>query len=136
MTDLSDKKIVLFDGVCNFCNYWVRFALKRDKNKKLLFTSIQSENAKSILFKYNINPTAITSVIFIENNKAYTQSSAVFRICKNLSGIWKVFYVFIVIPKPIRDFVYNRIAENRYKWFGKRDECMVPEPWMLERFLP
>ena len=131
-----DHPLVLFDGVCNFCNYWVNFAIKRDKKAKLRFTPIQGEIAKKILQEFNIHPDSLSSVILIDNGKAYTQSSASIRICKYLDGGWKVFYVLIIFPKFLRDFVYNIIARNRYKWYGKKEECMVPHDDIRKRFLP
>jgi predicted DCC family thiol-disulfide oxidoreductase YuxK len=131
---MEEKKIVLFDGVCNFCNYWVNFAIKRDPKKKLKFTTLQGDTAKGLLPRYNISPTSLSSVIFIENGKIYTQSSAALQICRHLKGGWKLFYGLIIIPKFIRDFFYNIIARNRYKWFGKKDSCMVPTPELKERF--
>lgn len=135
MTSSDDKKIVLFDGVCNFCNYWVNFAIKRDKKKKLIFTPLQGETAKKLLPQYNINPTSRSSVILIDNGKAFTQSSAAIRICKYLNGGWKLFYSLLIIPKFIRNFFYNIIARNRYKWYGKKETCMIPNPELKERFL-
>ncbi|HWR34026.1 MAG TPA: thiol-disulfide oxidoreductase DCC family protein [Chitinophagaceae bacterium] len=132
---MFETPIVLFDGVCNFCNYWVNFAIKRDRKKKLKFTTLQGETAKQLLLQYHINPTSLSSVIFIDKGKAYTQSSAAIRICKYLNGGWKLFYGFIIIPKFIRDFFYNIIANNRYKWFGKNKECMVPTPELKDRFI-
>lgn len=127
--------IILFDGVCNFCNYWVNFAIKRDKKKKLMFAALQGEAAKELLQQYQINPTSLSSVILIDKGKAYTQSSAAIRICKYLDGGWKLFYGLMIIPKFIRDFFYNIIARNRYKWYGKKESCMVPTPELRERFL-
>ena len=132
---MAEPPVILFDGVCNFCNYWVNFAIKRDGKKKLKFTPLQGETAMQLLPRYNINPTSLSSVIFIDAGKAYTQSSAAIRICKHLNGGWKLFYALIVIPKFIRDFLYNIIARNRYKWFGKKDTCMVPTMELRERFL-
>jgi predicted DCC family thiol-disulfide oxidoreductase YuxK len=132
---VNEKQIVLFDGVCNFCNYWVNFAIKRDKKKKLKFTTLQGETAKQLLPQYNINPSSLSSVILIDTGKAYTQSSAAIRICKYLNGGWKLFYGLMIIPKFIRDFFYNIIARNRYRWFGKKESCIVPTPELRERFL-
>ena len=132
---MVENPVILFDGVCNFCNYWVNFAIKRDKNKQLRFTPLQGETAKQLQPKYQLNPTSLSSVIFIDNGKAYTQSSAALRICKYLDGGWKLFYGLIIIPKFIRDFFYNMIARNRYKWFGKKETCIVPTPELSERFL-
>ena len=131
----STYPIVLFDGVCNFCNYWVNFAIKRDKKKKLRFTPLQGETAKRLLPQYNISSTSLSSVIFIDGNKIYTQSSAAIRICKYLDGGWKLFYGLMIIPKFFRDWLYTVIARNRYKWFGKKDVCMIPTPEMRTRFL-
>lgn len=132
---MKSSPIILFDGVCNFCNYWVNFAIKRDRKKKLRFTPLQGETAKRLLPEYTINPTSLSSVILIDNGMAYTQSSAAIRICKHLNGGWKLFYGLIIIPKFVRDFFYNIIARNRYKWFGKKDQCMIPPADWKERFL-
>jgi predicted DCC family thiol-disulfide oxidoreductase YuxK len=131
----KNKPIVLFDGICNYCNYWVNFAVRRDSKQKLLFTPLQGETAKRLLPQYNISPTALSSVILIDKEKAYTQSTAALRMCRYLDGGWKLLYGLIIIPKPIRDFFYNIIARNRYKWYGKRDECMMPSPELRDRFL-
>lgn len=135
MHNATSNPIILFDGVCNFCNYWVNFAIKRDKKKKLKFTTLQGEAAKQLLPQFHINSTSLSSVIFLDKGKAYTQSSAAIRICKHLNGGWKLFYGLMIIPKFIRDFFYNIIARNRYKWWGKKDECMIPTPELKERFL-
>ena len=131
----TNQPIVFFDGVCNFCNYWVNFAIKRDKEKRLKFASLQGEYAKKILPRYGINQTLVNSVVLVDNGKVYTQSSAAFRICKYLDGGWKLGYGLMVIPKIIRDFFYDFIARNRYRWFGKKESCMVPGPGIKERFL-
>jgi predicted DCC family thiol-disulfide oxidoreductase YuxK len=127
--------VILFDGVCNFCNYWVNFSIKRDPGKKLRFTPLQGETAKTLLPEYNIQPNSLSSVVFIENGKAYTQSSAALRVARHLSGGWKLFYGLMIIPKFIRDALYNIIARNRYKWYGKKETCMIPTPELSERFL-
>lgn len=127
--------LILFDGVCNFCNYWVRFALKRDKKQKLSFGTLQGNTAKKVLPLYGINEKELASVVFIEKGKVWQNSSAVLRICKHLSGAWKMFYVLMIIPTPIRDFVYRIIAQNRYRWFGKRESCMLPDASVKERFV-
>jgi len=131
----TDNPIVLFDGVCNFCNYWVNFAIKRDKKRKLRFGPLQGEAAKLLLQQYKLHTTSLSSVIFIHAGKIYTQSSAALRIAKHLDGGWKLFYGFIIIPKFIRDFFYNIIARNRYKWYGKKDTCMIPTPELRGRFI-
>lgn len=132
---IMDNTVILFDGVCNLCNYWVNFAIRHDRKNKLKFTPLQGETAKQLLPQFHINPTSLSSVIFIDGGKAYTQSSAAIQICKHLNGGWKLFYGLIIIPKFIRDFLYNVIARNRYKWFGKKGSCMIPTPELKGRFL-
>ncbi len=132
---MVNQPVILFDGVCNFCSFWVNFAIKRDRKKKLKFAPLQGEAANKLLPQHNINPSSLSSVVFIDHGKAWTQSSAAIRICKHLDGGWKLFYGLIIIPKFIRDFIYNIVARNRYKWFGKKESCMVPTPELRERFL-
>ena len=127
--------LILFDGVCNFCNYWVRFALKRDQKQKLSFGTLQGNTAQSVLPLHGINEKEIASVVFIENGKLWQNSSAVLCICRHLSGAWKLFYALMIIPAPIRDFIYKMIAKNRYRWFGKRESCMVPDASIKDRFV-
>jgi predicted DCC family thiol-disulfide oxidoreductase YuxK len=129
------QPLVIFDGLCNFCNYWVRFIIKRDKKATLKFTSLQGETAKTILPVFSINPEILSSVILIEDGKAYTESSAAIRICRHLDGGWKLMYGLIIIPKFLRNVVYNLIARNRYSWFGKKDQCMIPSAKDKDRFL-
>jgi len=131
----SESPIILFDGVCNFCNFWVNFAIKRDRKKKLKFTPLQGQTALQLLPAYPFHLSSLRSVVLIDGDRAWTQSSAALRICKYLDGGWKLFYGLIIIPKFIRDFFYNIIARNRYKWFGKKESCMVPTPELRERFL-
>lgn len=126
--------IILFDGICNFCNSSVQFILKRDKTGYFHFASLQSESGASLLQKYRL-PNDLNSFVLLENEKYYTQSSAALQVCKRLNGAYKLFYVFIVIPKPIRDIFYNYLAKNRYKWFGKKESCMLPTPEYRKRFL-
>jgi predicted DCC family thiol-disulfide oxidoreductase YuxK len=112
----------------------VNFAIRKDKKKYLRFAPLQSEIAKKLL-KENMQPASLSSVILIDKGKIFTQSSAALRICKYLKGRWKLLYGLIVIPKFLRDAVYNFIAKNRYKWFGKKESCMVPTPDVIDRFL-
>jgi len=129
------NKLVLFDGVCNFCNFWIRFALKRDRKGKLTFGSLQGETAQRLLPQYGIDPAVITSVIFIENGIAYQESTAALKVCRHLSGGWKLLYAFIIIPTFMRDVIYKWIAKNRYKWFGKQESCMLPTAEQRARFV-
>lgn len=100
-----------------------------------MFSPLQGKTAKEKLTHFNFNQKTLSSVILVDKGKIFTQSSAAIRICRYLDGGWKLLYGLIVIPKFIRDFFYNIIARNRYKWFGKKEECMVPSPELKERFL-
>jgi predicted DCC family thiol-disulfide oxidoreductase YuxK len=127
--------LVLFDGVCNFCNYWVQFALKRNKKKSLKFGSLQGDTAKEILPGFNIDPNVLSSVYLIEKDKIHKESSAALHICKHLDGAWKLLYILIFIPAFLRDPFYKLIARFRYKWFGKKEACMIPTPEQRSRFV-
>lgn len=131
----SETKIILFDGVCNLCNSSVNFVIKRDKHDVFKFGTLQEEPGKSILAKHQIDPSETDSIVFIENNKAYTKSSAAIRISKYLGGAYPLFGVFIIVPKFIRNWVYDYVAKNRYKWYGKKDQCMIPTPELKKKFL-
>jgi predicted DCC family thiol-disulfide oxidoreductase YuxK len=130
-----DQPIVLFDGVCNLCNGAVQFIIRHDKKNIFMFASLQSEVGRKILEQYNFPLDELNSFILIENNKAYTRSTGALRVAKKLNGLWPLLYGFIIIPKFIRDSIYNWVAGNRYKWFGKKDDCMIPTPELKARFL-
>lgn len=129
------ERIVLFDGVCNFCDGSVQFIIKRDPSEHFYFTSLQSEKGQQLKQQFGISEHE-DSVVLIENGKFYTQSTAALRIAKKLDGLWHLLFLFILVPRPIRDKVYRYIAKNRYKWFGKKeDACTLPSPEMRKRFL-
>ena len=130
-----DYPIILFDGICNLCNNAVQFVLKHDKKKLFRFASLQSDFGKSILIKYALPTDNFNSFVLILNGKAYTKSTAALSVAKMLSGPIKLLYGFIVVPAFIRNGVYNVIANNRYKWFGKKESCMLPSPDVAARFL-
>lgn len=129
----ASYSIVLFDGGCNFCNFWVKFISRRDSSSVFYFASLQSEVAKKIISSYHLD--TIDSIVMVEGGKFYTKSTAVLHIFKKLDNMWKLFYLFIFIPKPLRDFAYSWIARHRYLLFGKRKSCMVPSEQIKERFL-
>ena len=135
MINLENKSIILFDGICNLCNSSVQFIIKRDKKQRFLYASLQSDAAQSILLQFQLKNNDFNSIILVENGNIYKKSTAILKITKNLNSIWKLSYAFIIIPKFIRDFVYTVIANNRYKWFGKKETCMVPTKEIAIRFL-
>ncbi|MCA9433751.1 MAG: DUF393 domain-containing protein, partial [Candidatus Omnitrophica bacterium] len=122
----TEKPIILFDGVCNFCNSSVDFVIARDPKGIFRLGALQSEEAKPYLEKYEIDPDDLSSMALIEDGKLYRRSTAALRIARRLKQPWPLLYVFIVIPPFVRDFVYNWIAKNRYKWFGKMESCRMP----------
>ena len=127
--------VILFDGVCNLCNGLVRFIIRRDPNAKFKFASLQSEVGRSLLKQFNINPDLLHSIVVIDNDVAFQRSDAALRIANNLSGGWKILKVFRILPKFFRDTCYNIVATNRYRIFGKKENCMVPTPELKERFV-
>ena len=131
----SEHPIVLFDGVCNFCNSTVNFIIKRDKNSTFHFAHLQSEITKSLLEKYQLDGKGIDSIIYIENDKVYIKSTAVLMILRYLKMPYPLLYALIIIPPFIRNAAYDFIAKNRYRWFGKHDNCIVPTDELKERFL-
>jgi len=131
-----EKKIVLFDGVCNLCNQSVLWIVKRDKKGVYLFAALQSDTGKTLVKERNIDTTAVDSIILIEPGIAYyTRSTAALKIGTSMGGGWKLLYVLTLIPRELRDIVYDYIAKNRYRWYGKKDACMVPTPELRSRFL-
>jgi predicted DCC family thiol-disulfide oxidoreductase YuxK len=133
--ETKEHSIILFDGVCNLCNSSINFVIKRDSANLYKFTALQEAPGIGLLKQYGINTLDTDSIILIENGKAYTKSSAALRVAKGLSGVWPVLYGFIIIPKWIRNAVYDYIAKNRYKWYGKKDSCMIPTPELKNKFL-
>jgi predicted DCC family thiol-disulfide oxidoreductase YuxK len=127
--------IILFDGVCNFCNSSVNFIINRDKKAIFKFAALQSDYGSIILAKHNLSKKSLDSLILVKNARILTESSAVLEICRQIKWPWKLFYVFIIVPRPIRNFFYRLFAKNRYRFFGKKEECMLPSPEIKERFL-
>jgi predicted DCC family thiol-disulfide oxidoreductase YuxK len=129
------KKIILFDGVCNLCNSSVQFIVRHDKKNQFLFSSLQSEAGQFYLKKCNLPQNTFNSFLLVDDDKIYTRSAGALRVLKYLESGWKLLYAFIIVPKFMRDGVYNFISKNRYKWFGKKDACWVPTPELKEKFL-
>lgn len=134
-SNLKNKTILLFDGYCNLCHSSVQFVLRHEKNNDLYFTSLQSPIGIEILKHYSINPNEIDSLVLIEKNKAYIKSSAALRVSKYLKGLYPICFGLLIIPSFIRNWVYDYVAKNRYKWFGKMDNCLVPDENLAKRFL-
>lgn len=131
---LTMTNIVLFDGECNFCNQSIQFIIKRDHNAYFQYASLQGRIGKQLLKKYHIDENT-DSIVLIENDTAYIKSDAIINICRKLNGFWKVTILFLIIPKSLRDFSYEKFAKNRYKLFGKQTSCSLPTPAIRKRFL-
>jgi predicted DCC family thiol-disulfide oxidoreductase YuxK len=132
---MTNQSIILFDGVCNFCNGAINFTLKRNKKADIFFAPLQSAAGQKLLAQYHLPVDSLESFVFIENDKTYNRSTAALKVCRHLRGLWPLCYGFIIVPKFIRDGIYNWVAKNRYKWFGKKDSCMIPTPEVKARFL-
>nr|WP_262482011.1 DUF393 domain-containing protein [Aquimarina agarivorans] len=128
--------MILFDGICNLCSSAIQFMIKHDKKRKFRYASLQSEIGQQLLNERNIDPKVIDSIILIEPNKAYYfKSTAALEIAKHLSGIYPLLSVFLFFPAKMRDPIYDFIAKNRYKWFGKKESCMIPDKEIKSLFL-
>jgi predicted DCC family thiol-disulfide oxidoreductase YuxK len=131
----NEKIILLFDGYCNFCNSTVNFILKHDHRDRFRFAALQSDTGKKLLLQHGIHPEKTDSVILIRDGKYYLRSAASLRIAMNLGPGWKLLGVFYIIPPFLRNAVYNLIARNRYKWFGKRESCRMPDEKEKHKFI-
>jgi len=131
----TEHPVVLFDGVCNLCESSVQTIIKKDTRGKFRFASLQSEVGQAYLRKFNRPTQDLDTVILVEGDQYYTKSSAALRIIRGFKGLWPLMYGFMIVPKFIRDKVYSYIAKNRYKWYGKKDHCMMPTPELKARFL-
>jgi len=129
------KKIILFDGVCNLCNGAITFIIQRDKKDIFRYAPLQSEIGKELAAKHHIDLDKVDSIILVSEDKAYAKSTAALRIAKQLSAGWPLLAVFLILPRFLRDAVYDFIARNRYKWFGKKEACMIPTPELKSKFL-
>lgn len=132
----KDKKIILFDGVCNLCNSSVQFVIRHDKKDTFRFISLQSDLGQKIINNFAIDTSIIDSTILYEpENGCYYKSEAAFRILNHLSGIYKCLLVFTILPNSLLNYIYDYVAKNRYKWFGKKESCMVPTSDLKIKFL-
>lgn len=132
----DEKQILLFDGVCNLCNASVQFVIRRDKNTKFVFAPLQSDIAKKLLSNSMKYITELQSIVLIKEGRVYDESTAALHVAKELPGGWPLlYYLFIWWPKAIRDGLYKFVAKRRYKWFGKRDSCSIPDASHQNRFL-
>lgn len=133
--DPLDSPVILFDGVCNLCNGSVLFIIKRDPRSQFYFAALQSDFGNKQLKNFGLPATELNSVLLIKGGTLYQKSNAALEIAKHLSGLWPALYIFKIIPPFLRDGIYTWVARNRYRWFGKKDACMIPTPELKSRFL-
>lgn len=132
----NNKEIILFDGVCNLCNGFVLWVIKRDRHDTFRFAPIQSKIGERLMRDHKIDPVQTDSIILIQPFSGYaTKSSAVLKIGRAFGGFYRVLFIFQIIPAFLRDKIYDWVARNRYKWYGKQDKCMVPTPELRAKFL-
>ena len=128
-------QVVLFDGVCNLCDGFVQFVIKRDPTARFKFGTLQSMAATELLKGSDLRPDDLKTVIYVKGDRRMYRSTAALTVLKDLGGAWTLLYAFMVVPRPIRDWVYGFIAKHRYQWFGQKDTCMIPTPELRGRFL-
>lgn len=127
--------LLFFDGVCNLCNGLVRFIIRHDRHKRFRFAALQSETGILFLRAHELSSSSLDSLAYWRKGKVLTRSTAALNVARDLGGPWSLAYGFILVPRPIRDAVYDLVARRRYRWCGMRDACMVPTPEIRERFV-
>jgi predicted DCC family thiol-disulfide oxidoreductase YuxK len=132
---MAETSVLLFDGVCNFCNGAVNFIIDRDPEGRFQFASLQSPEGRALAAPHGIDGSAPSTMVLIEGGKAYTKSAAALRIARQLRAPWPLAFVAVIVPKPLRDAAYRYFAANRYRWFGRSESCRVPTPELRSRFL-
>ena len=127
--------MLLFDGVCNLCNASVQWVLKHDKKNRFRFAALQSDTGRMLLERVGLSNEKLETVVLVDGDRFFTHSDAVLEIARRLGGIWSLARVGRIVPRPIRDALYMWIARNRYRWFGKKEQCMLPSPEWKGRFI-
>jgi predicted DCC family thiol-disulfide oxidoreductase YuxK len=131
----SYERVIVFDGVCNFCNAFVDFLIERDPRERFKFGTLQSQPGQQLLMQLHLATTDYETFLLLENGKAFTKSTAALKILRCLPGFWPWLYAFIIIPRSLRDMFYSFIAQHRYQWMGRSDTCRVPSPKERTRFI-
>jgi len=131
----TDQPLIIIDGVCNLCEYSVQFIVKHDRQARFKFVAAQSEKGKVLQRIYGVDTLQDGTVILLKNDQMFVKSDAAVEIAKDLDGLYRFLHVFKYIPKPVRDFIYSVISQNRYRWFGKKNDCLLPDNTIKDRFL-
>ena len=130
----ANGPVLLFDGVCNLCSGTVQFVIERDSIAKVSFASLQSDFATAVMHTHSIPTGYLDSIILLEGDRISYKSTAALRLTKYLDGLWPLLRILLIIPNPVRNLIYDVVARNRYKWFGKKESCWVPTPELRARF--
>ena len=133
--ETTESRIVIYDGVCNFCNRSVNFIIQRDKAAKFSFTPMQSEIAQQLIAAYQINNVGMDTFLLVKDGRCYTSTDAALEIASELDGLWYLCRIFKLVPRLIRDYLYRVLARNRYKLFGRAEHCIVPSKEIMSRFI-
>ncbi|MCW5924659.1 MAG: thiol-disulfide oxidoreductase DCC family protein [Saprospiraceae bacterium] len=131
----TSTPILLFDGVCNLCNASVQWVLLRDHKAVFKFAALQSETGQALLRRFGLSDKNFDTVVLVDGERIFTRSDAPLEIVRRLGGVWALLFAFKIVPRPIRNAVYDWVARNRYRWFGRREECMLPRPEWKDRFV-
>ena len=129
------EDVILFDGECNLCDWSVRFVVRHDPRARFRLAALQSPVGRRLLAERGGDPRGIDSVVLIEGERWYARSEAALRIARGLAGPWRLLSALRIVPRPLRDWAYDAVARNRFRWFGRRDACLLPTPALRERFL-
>ncbi len=132
---MQHERVIVFDGVCNWCNFWVNFTITRDPSGTFKFGMLQSEPGQELLKRLGLSTDDFETFLLLDHGRAFTKSTAILHIARHLSGCWPLFYLCKMIPRPLRDFIYDRVARNRYRLMGKSTVCRVPTPSERARFV-
>lgn len=133
--DTSAGPIVVFDGVCRLCSAWVQFLLKHDRTGRIRFAPMQSASGRSLLQQHGLDADDPLSFLWVESGQGYRDSDAILRIVEGFGGAWRLLRAMRLVPRPLRDAGYRLVARNRYRWFGRRDACLLPDAATARRFL-
>jgi predicted DCC family thiol-disulfide oxidoreductase YuxK len=135
MASQTGTTLVLFDGVCNLCNGSVRFLLRRDRRRRFRFAALQSAAGQAALRRHALSSARLDTIVVIENGRTWTKSAAALLLARRLPWPWPLLAVFAIVPRALRDALYAWVSRNRYRWFGRRESCMLPRPEDAGRFL-
>jgi predicted DCC family thiol-disulfide oxidoreductase YuxK len=133
--NLGPGPILLFDGVCNFCSGTVSFVIRRDPRAQFRFAALQSDAGRTLLEHHGLSQNEFDTAVVVRDGRAYTKSDAALEVVRHLRTPWSWLFVLRIVPKPIRNFIYDRVAKHRYSLFGRKDECLIPSPDVRQRFL-